>query len=118
MSSLDAYVDVHEAYLAMPITERFKYSIVLAIMHDCLKILKFLSLQNPEDAIAFTTDNLLFKNGHVVLSECYLSKVKIKRELVLQDKCLSCAEENNESSSFSQKLWQVQNLQFIAFIAC
>lgn len=80
-------MDVHEAFMGLPMTERFKYSIVLAIMHDCLKILKMLSLQRPEAAICFTTDNLLFRNGHIVLSDCYLSKAKIKRELALQEKC-------------------------------
>ena len=59
----------------------------MVIMHDCLKILKMLALHKPLDAICFTVDNLLIKDGHVILSDAYLSKNNLKREIrLLSDK--------------------------------
>jgi len=44
-------------------TERRATYIILLIIHDCLRILKFLALYKPEEAIFFTSDNLLIKDG-------------------------------------------------------
>jgi len=43
-----------------------------------------LALYRPSDAICFTVDNLLIKNGSVILSDAYLSKAKLKREIMLK----------------------------------
>ena len=75
------YVDTGDALKALQISDRFKTYVVLVLIHDCLKILKMLALQRPNDAICFTVDNLLIKDGHVILSDAYLSKAKLKREI-------------------------------------
>lgn len=61
--------------------DKLKTYIVLILIHDCLKILKMLALYRPNDAICFTRDNLLLKDGHVILSDAYLSKAKLRREI-------------------------------------
>jgi hypothetical protein len=53
----------------------------LVLVHDCLKILKMLALLRPNDAICFSVDNLLLKNGHLILSDAFISKSKLKREI-------------------------------------
>jgi hypothetical protein len=40
-----------------------------------------LALNKPHDAICFTVDNLLIKDGHVVLSDAFISKAMLKREI-------------------------------------
>lgn len=77
----DDYVDTGDALKALITTDRFKTYVVLVLIHDCLKILKMLALYRPNDAICFTVDNLLIKDGHVILSDAYLSKAKLKREI-------------------------------------
>jgi len=54
----------------------------LITIHDCLKILKTLALNRPSDATCFSLDNLLFKDGQIKISDVYLSKVKIKKEIL------------------------------------
>jgi len=85
---------------------------VFVLIHDCLKILKMLALNRPNDAICFTVDNLLIKDGHVILSDAYLSKAKLKREIQL------LTNKDLVQESYTQKLWQLQNLQFIGRLAC
>lgn len=63
-----------DALNALQGSERMKTYIVLVIVHDCLKILKLLALHKPLDAICFSIDNLLIKDGHVILADAYLSK--------------------------------------------
>lgn len=60
---------------------------ILLLLHDLMKILKMLALLKPKEPICFTLDNLLIRNGHLILSDAYLSKTKLKRELrLIQDK--------------------------------
>lgn len=70
-----------DAFTALQGQERVKTFIILVIVHDCLKILKLLALHKPLDAICFSIDNLLIKDGHVILSDAYLSKSNLKREI-------------------------------------
>lgn len=84
----------------------------MLLIHDCLKILKMLALQRPNDAICFTVDNLLIKDGHVILSDAYLSKSKLKREIqLLGSKKMDFASDPNKEhllpESYTQKLWQL-----------
>lgn len=79
----EEYLDTGDALKALQLQERLKTYIVLLLVHDCLKILKMLALLRPNDAICFTVDNLLIKDGHVILSDPYLSKAKLKREIQL-----------------------------------
>jgi len=72
--------DPLDALNAQTNTERRTTYIVLLIIHDCLRILKFLSLNRPLDSIFFSSDNLLIKDGHVKLSDSYFSRSKLKRE--------------------------------------
>jgi len=51
-------------------------------VHDCLKILKNLALHRPLEATCFTLDNLLYKDGVLKISDVYLSKVKMKKEII------------------------------------
>ena len=59
-------------------------------IHDCLKILKTLALHRPTEAICFSLDNLLYKDGQIRLSDVYLSKARMKKEIqTLRNKSLS-----------------------------
>jgi hypothetical protein len=46
----------------------------MLIVHDCLRILKYLSLTAPTEALLFSEENLLIKEGRVKLSDPFLSK--------------------------------------------
>jgi hypothetical protein len=101
----------------------YQYSIfILITIHDCLKILKTLALHRPTEATCFSLDNLLFKDGQVRLSDVYLNKAKVKKEiLILRNKNhskLTADLEDIVPESYTQKLWQLQNLQFICCLAC
>jgi hypothetical protein len=74
-------MDTGDALKALSMTDRYKTFIVLILVHDCLKILKMLALLRPNDAICFSVDNLLLKNGHLILSDAFISKAKLKREI-------------------------------------
>jgi hypothetical protein len=78
-------------------------------IHDCLKILKTLALHRPTEATCFSLDNLLFKDGQVKLSDVYLSKAKMKKEILNlrskgQTRLISDLDEIMPES-YSQKLW-------------
>jgi hypothetical protein len=79
--ALDEYIDTGDALKALTMADRYKTFIVLVLVHDCLKILKMLALLRPNDAICFSVDNLLLKNGHLILSDAFISKSKLKREI-------------------------------------
>lgn len=117
----DDYIDTYDALRSLQIPEKFHTYLILIIIHDCLKILKILAYLRPHDAINFTTENLLVKDGRILLSDAYLSKQKIKRELQVQaNKKIEIVGDMGGlmPESYSKKLWQLQNLQFILRLAC
>ena len=79
--ALDEYIDTGDALKALTMADRYKTFIVLVLVHDCLKILKMLALLRPNDAICFSVDNLLLKNGHLIISDAFISKSKLKMEI-------------------------------------
>jgi len=58
------------------------YVFTLMTIHDCLKILKTLALHRPTEATCFSLDNLLLKDGQIRLSDVYLSKARMKKEIL------------------------------------
>lgn len=106
----DDYIDTYDALRSLPVPEKLHTYIVLLIIHDCLKILKMLAFVRPHDAINFTTDNLLVKDGRILLSDAYLSKQRLKRELqVVAHKKIEMVSDMGGfmPDSYSKKLWQL-----------
>ena len=54
----------------------------MLVVHDCLRILKYLSLTAPTEELLFSEDNLLIKDGRVKLSDPFLSKAHLQQELL------------------------------------
>ena len=61
--------------------ESHDFIYILLTIHDCLKILKTLALHRPTEATCFSLENLLYKDGQIKLSDVYLSKAKMKKEI-------------------------------------
>jgi len=54
---------------------------VMLLLYDCLRILKYLAKNRPDDTFILKADNLLIRaDGHVVLSDCYIQKLLVYSE--------------------------------------
>jgi len=108
----------------------------MLVVHDCLKILKYLSLNRPLEEKLFGLDNLLFQDGRLKMSDPYLSRKHLRNEISsikrakfnefqgiappqdLLSSTIMGDSANRFSATYSQKMWQLQNLQFIGELAC
>lgn len=119
ITRVEEFLDPLEALNAQTAPEKRTTFIVLLIVHDCLRILKFLAAHRPYDAVCFHTDNLMLQDGHVRLADGYLSKNKLKREMIrARTKLPESSLEPFIPETYQKRLWQIQNLQFVTKIAC
>lgn len=92
-----------EALQTLQSQDRLRTYVILLLVHDCLKILKLLAGQHS-DPINFSADNLLVKNGHLVLTDAYISKTNLKRQI--------------RGMPTQSSRWLVANLEFVLKVAC
>lgn len=85
-------------------------------MHDCLRILKLLSRVSPLEAVYLGIDNLHLMAGRVMLCDPFLSRARLVGEMQKARQKREASASGSESHD-RLKLWQLQNLYFIALLA-
>lgn len=51
--------------------------VVMLIIHDCLRVLKFLARADPLEAVYLGIDNLFFQNGRLKLGGALLNRTRL-----------------------------------------
>lgn len=54
---------------------------LLVIIHDCLRILKYLGKNQPYQQLYFGVNNLYIRDGRVCFSDPYISRQNLVKEL-------------------------------------
>ena len=71
--AIGSYEDPIEALAKLSASEKRTTFMVMLLLYDCLRILKYLAKNKPDDHFVVRADNLLIRpDGHVVLSDCYI----------------------------------------------
>lgn len=70
----------YNAYMYMIVNNE---SVICLIIHDCLRILKYLCKTQPQQSLYLGVDNLYLKDGRVCYSDPFLSRQNLLKELTL-----------------------------------
>lgn len=98
---------------------------LFVLIHDCLRILKYLGKYQPFQQLHFGVNNLYLRDGRVCLADPYISRQNLVKELsqINREKLASKEppggkSEERQPARFHRRFWQIQNLNFIASLAC